>query len=193
MKPEAFWAGEFGNEYVDRNRVDWHARLPFWESAVQFCQPGTVLEVGCNAGWNLLAIHEVAPRAELSGIDINGKAAEEARQAGIDAMCIAAIPGCQSHGPEAFDLVFTAGVLIHVPPEDLKATMQAIVDVSAKYVIAVEYEAEKEEEVEYRGHAGKLWKRPFGALYEALGLRLLSVVPDAQGFDKCTAWVLEKP
>jgi pseudaminic acid biosynthesis-associated methylase len=193
LKPEQFWAGEFGNDYVDRCRVDWHARLPFWESAIHYCMPASVLEVGCNAGWNLLAIHEISPSVQLHGIDINSKAVEQARQAGIEAMTMPAIPGCQAHGAESMDLVFTAGVLIHVPPEDLAATMRAIVDASAKYVIAIEYEADEEEEVEYRGHKGKLWKRPFGKLYEDMGLRLLSVVPDATGFDKCTAWLLEKP
>ena len=54
-----------------------------------------------------------------------------------------------------------------------------------------EYAAETETEVEYRGHKGKLWKRPYGALYEALGLTLRDHGP-AEGFDACEFWLLEK-
>jgi hypothetical protein len=70
--------------------------------------------------------------------------------------------------------------------------MRAIVQTSAKFVLAVEYEAEQEEEVEYRGHAGKLWKRPFGKLYGNLGMDLLAY-GDAQGFNDCTYWLMSRP
>ena len=45
---EAFWAGTFGNDYTARNRVDWHARIPFWESALEFTAANAILEVGCK-------------------------------------------------------------------------------------------------------------------------------------------------
>ncbi len=64
--------------------------------------------------------------------------------------------------------------------------------VSRKYVMAIEYEAEQEEMVEYRGHEGKLWRRPFGKLYQDMGLTLLAYGP-AQGFDRCEFFLLEKP
>ena len=191
MKPEAFWAGEFGDDYVDRNRVDWQARIPFWESAVQFCQPMTALEVGCNAGWNLRAIQQCSPGTELLGVDVNADAAEEARQAGFEVQCTDALGIMGLHEPGSIDLVFTAGVLIHIPPEDLESVMRAIINVCGRYVIAVEYDADESQEVEYRGHAGRLWKRPYGKLYEALGLKLLSY-GDAGGFDQCTYYLLEK-
>jgi len=70
--------------------------------------------------------------------------------------------------------------------------MQKIVDQSYRYVLAVEYESEQEEEIEYRGHTGKLWRRPFGKLYEEMGLRLVGKIENAPGFDSCAAWLLEK-
>jgi pseudaminic acid biosynthesis-associated methylase len=150
-----------------------------------------VLEVGCNAGWNLLAINKTAPNIELHGVDVNAAAVEEARQQGIDAHCTDALGIRGLYEPGTIDLVFTAGVLIHVAPDDLESVMKAIVDTSGRYVLAVEYEAEEETEVEYRGHSGKLWKRPFGRLYQALGLTLLSE-GEAGGFDQCSYWLLEK-
>lgn len=187
-----FWKQDFGDAYHARNRPDWAARIPFWESAIQFCTPGSVLEVGCGPGWNLKAIQKTAPNIDLYGVDVNAKAVEEARQAGFEAQCTDALGICGLHEPGTIDLVFTAGMLIHVAPEDLESVMRAIVETSGKYVLAVEYMAEQEEEIDYRGHKGKLWKRPFGKLYEAMGLRLLSV-GEAGGFTECQYALLEKP
>ena len=192
MKTEAFWAGNFGNEYLQRNRVNWQDRVPFWQSAVEYCAPATALEVGCNAGWNLRAIQEVDSSIELFGVDVNAAAVEEARQQGFEVQHTSAVTIAGLYDAGSIDLVFTCGVLIHVAPEDLDPIMRAIVATSGRYVLAVEYAADEEEEIEYRGHAGKLWKRPFGKLYEQLGLKLLSV-GEAGGFDDCVYWLLEKP
>ena len=192
MKTEEFWAGKFGDEYLARNQVNWRERVPFWQSAVEYCAPATALEVGCNRGHNLQAIQSVDSSIELYGVDVNATAVEEARQQGFEAQCTSAVTIAGLFDPGSIDLVFTCGVLIHVAPEDLDAVMRAIVATSGRYVLAVEYAADQEEEVEYRGHAGKLWKRPFGKLYEQMGLKLLSV-GEAGGFDECVYWLLEKP
>jgi len=54
----------------------------------------------------------------------------------------------------SIDLVFTAGVLIHVPPEQLERAQREVHRVSRKYILAVEYFSARPEAVEYRGHAG---------------------------------------
>ncbi len=190
---EAFWGGTFGNEYLQRCRVDWQERVPFWRSAVEFCGPATVLEVGCNAGWNLLAIQSIDPTIDCHGVDVNASAVNEARAQGINAEVGSALEIASKYGHESADLVFTAGVLIHVPPSDLERVMRAIIDTSARYVLAIEYQSDKEEEVEYRGHAGKLWRRDFGKLYQDLGLNLRVIMPKVEGFDQCAGWLFEKP
>lgn len=189
---EKFWAGEFGDQYTARNRVDWRSRIPFWSRIVHGTGIRSVYEVGCNAGWNLSAIKAAAhPFAiQVGGCDLNDEAINQAQAAGLaETYCEAAIHDLQEITRR--ELVFTAGVLIHVAPEPLEATMRAIVEASCDYVLAIEYEAEAEEEVEYRGHAGKLWRRPFGKLYEAMGLKLAGSGP-ADGFDRCTYWLLRK-
>jgi pseudaminic acid biosynthesis-associated methylase len=185
------WAGTFGNSYTERNRVNWRARVPFWESAIQFCTPATVFEFGCNAGWNLLAIQQVAPNTDLFGVDLSSNEVNEARGRGLSVQQIGqqGIAGLYDNG--TMDLVFTAGVLIHVPPSDLDRVMRSLVDLSGRYVIAVEYHADQQTEVEYRGLKGALWKRDYGKLYQAYGLNLLSQGP-AQGFDDCEYYLLEK-
>jgi pseudaminic acid biosynthesis-associated methylase len=182
---QQFWAGKFGNEYVRRNQVDWRARIPFWREVIEMTGARSVHEVGCNCGWNLSAIKRVDPYISQSGNDVNLTAISQARSVGLSAF----------HGENAIskaELVFTAGVLIHVAPDDLKPLMQKIVDQSYRYVLAVEYESEQEEEIEYRGHTGKLWRRPFGRMYEEMGLKLVRHEQNVPGFDSCTAWLLEK-
>ena len=182
---QQFWAGEFGSEYTKRNQVDWTSRVSFWSDIVQRTHARSVHEVGCNAGWNLSAIQHVGPNIALSGNDVNPRAIRQAQSAGLT------VYGNVDAIVQA-ELVFTAGVLIHVAPADLEPLMRRIVDASYRYVLAVEYESDREEEIDYRGHAGKLWRRPFGKLYQDMGLKLVDRQRDVYGFDQCTAWLLEK-
>lgn len=183
-----FWAGSFGDEYTKRNRVDWIKRIPFWRDIVAMTGARTILEVGCNAGYNLSALRMVSPMYVMPwGVEINQSAAMQASNLGF---CIS--PEIV-HGT-TYNIVFTVGVLIHIAPQDLKKFMQAIIDASAKYVLAVEYFAEKEEEIEYRGHAGKLWKRNYGKLYEDMGLTCIETgfLDKDAGFDNCHFWLMSR-
>ena len=189
------WAGEFGDAYTARNRVDWQKRVPFWNSILNRTGARSILEVGCNAGWNLTAIRRAAPWARAVGIDVNPNAIRRACVAGHDAWL-------QSSKERAdiceglYELVFTAGTLIHIPQPDLEGTMRDIVRASNRWVLAVEYGSEVPEEITYRGRPSMLWKRTFGAMYERLGLKLAGqpfVLGPAQAFDNCTVYLLEKP
>ena len=71
--------------------------------------------------------------------------------------------------------------------------MERVVRASTDYVLAVEYAADEEQEIEYRGQMGLLWKRPYGKLYQDLGLELEQSWDAGAGFDNCTAWLLRKP
>jgi len=184
-----WWAGDFGNSYTKRNRVDWQLRSLFWNHVICTTGVRSAYEIGCNCGWNLSAIKLRTPYVCVSGEDVNESALDQAYAAGLEVYHANA-----GHHATA-ELVFTAGVLIHIPPEELKEMMLRIIDMSCDYVLAVEYAADKEEEVEYRGHAGKLWRRPFGKLYQEMGLELIEEgkVGANQGFDDCTYWLLRKP
>ena len=105
MKTEEFWAGKFGNEYLERNQVNWQERAPFWQSAVEYCAPATALEVGCNRGHNLQAIQSVDSSIELYGVDVNATAVEEARQQGFEVQCTSAVTIAGLFDPGSIDLV----------------------------------------------------------------------------------------
>lgn len=191
------WAGTFGDEYTQRNQLIWRKRVPFWNvmlgGAYIDQNVRSVMEVGCNAGYNLTAIKTGFPHLGLHGIDVNVRALEQAKAAGLDCFYDNALD-LGKNAPGVYDLVFTAGVLIHVPSEDLQATMKSIAQASRKFVLAVEYEGAGEEEIEYRGKQGMLWRRPYGDLYQQEGLKLVGTgeVGKDLGFDDCTWWLLEK-
>jgi trans-aconitate methyltransferase len=192
LKTTDLWTGSFGNEYHARCRVQWQDRVPFWQSAIEFCTPASVFEFGCGPGWNLHAIASIAPNTALHGADVNMQAVNAARGSGLEVQHVGEHGIAGLYEPGSMDIVVTAGCLIHVAPPDLERTMRSLIELSGRYVLAIEYHADQEEEVEYRGIKGALWKRPYGALYQAMGLQLLSE-GEAGGFDQCTYAVLEKP
>ena len=196
---EALWAGDFGLNYTKRNMVDWRKRVPFWKDIMDRTGARSVLEIGCNAGWNLTAIKQVAPWVGITwGLDVNESALKKATAAGLtvhQGTSAEAVENWVTKEGMSAELVFTAGVLIHVPPTDLEQMMKDIIALSNHWILAIEYESEAEAEVIYRGEKDMLWKRPFGRLYQDMGLHLKyvgSAFKD-QGFDDCTVWLLEKP
>ena len=76
---EEFWAGEFGDEYVERGKdaryvasdTAFFAELLRKTSGVE-----SVLELGANVGLNLRAIRNLMPSARLSAVEINAKAVQ---------------------------------------------------------------------------------------------------------------------
>jgi pseudaminic acid biosynthesis-associated methylase len=191
---EQFWRQDFGDEYVRRNRVDWRSRVPFWQDIIERIRPHSVLEVGCGSGWNMRAIRNVNPFISLWGAEINQTAIQEAADAGLHVVEASVFDLKKEWPDEGFDLVCSIGMLIHIAPEDISRAMDSIISVSNRYVLAVEYADETEVEVEYRGHSQRLWRRPFGTMYQVKGLKLVAQgAAPAEAFDKCAWWLLERP
>ena len=185
-----FWAGSFGDAYTKRNRVDWQSRIPFWKEMMEQTGARSVHEIGCNAGWNLSAIQRAFPDILISGSDINEDALKLATSVGL---AVHAQKDVMTWFSMPVELVFTAGVMIHVAPDELDQFIEDMIAMSSRFVLAIEYDALIETEVLYRGHTGKLWKRPYGRRLENHGLTLISKQDPGPGFDNCHAWLMEKP
>ena len=183
-----FWKGNFGNEYHQRNRVDWRKRIKFWTEILEITGARSVYEFGCGPGWNLSAIKAAQIRApECYGREINEAARRQAWAAGLTVTDEDGSKHCLS-----FDLTFTCGVLIHIPTEDLKERMQHMIDCSSDYVLCIEYENPVEKGIDYRGHKDKLWCRPYGQMYREMGLNIVMQSNAGDGFDNCQATLLRK-
>ncbi len=99
-------------------------------------------------------------------------------------------------GQRRFDLVITANMLIHVALENLAAVLEEIHRVSRKHILSIEYFAEEETVIHYRGHDDLLWKRNFPEHYRRQfpTLRLLKCGywERDNGFDRSHWWLWEK-
>lgn len=166
---ERFWAGTFGDDYAARNTGEtWlpsnlalFARIMGTTGQVE-----SVLELGCNVGLNLRAIHALQPAAALTGVDVNARALEQVTGWGKARAVQGSI--LDPHAGETFALTFTKGVLIHVDPQRLNDAYRRLHDASHRYVLIAEYYNPSPVEVPYRGHSGKLFKRDFaGELLDA--------------------------
>jgi pseudaminic acid biosynthesis-associated methylase len=159
------WKSEFGEAYTERNAVDGEARLPAFKEVFGDLAIQSALEVGCNKGHNLQSLSTLGV-SMLAGVEPNGYAREQAHAIVPEASIVDATADDMPFDDESFDLVFTAGVLIHIAPKDLSAAMHEVHRVSRRYIACLEYYAPQQTEVLYRGHSAALWKTDFGAAYE---------------------------
>jgi pseudaminic acid biosynthesis-associated methylase len=201
---EALWRGDFGDAYVDRNANSPEALAALtrhWArilATTQGAPPQRILEVGANIGRNLRALARIST-AELHAVEPNARARQTLVADGVvppehvtDA--VASATGLPAGG---FDFTFTSGVLIHIHPRDLLASCREIHRLSSRYVACIEYFADAEQEVAYRGHTEALFKRDFGGFYldNFPDLRLLDygfAWKRATGLDNLTWWLFEK-
>lgn len=197
-----FWQGEGGSSYLRRNkitraeiraRMDSLSKIFFGPPAVI---PKNILEVGAGPGGNLLAIHEFLPSSRLFAIEPNLDARNH-----LENLSIAEVydghAGSICAADASFDLVFTAGVLIHIHPDRLDDCLKEIARVSRRHVLCIEYFAPTCEPVTYYG-ATRIWRNDFGKRYmDVCGLKPVSTgffwKWDGSGYDNTVWHLLEKP
>ena len=160
---ERFWAGEFGNNYITRNKSDalLSANLSLFSEVLKTAgKIHSVLELGCNVGMNLKAIDLLDKDILKRGIDINQSAIAELKQSkpNFDVSVGSIIEGLSIN---AADLSFTKGVLIHIHPDYLDAAYSNLYEKSNKYICVIEYYNPTPVSIKYRGHDDRLFKRDF--------------------------------
>jgi pseudaminic acid biosynthesis-associated methylase len=159
---EEFWAGDFGNEYVERNRdAKWLASNIHLFSQVLEGTSGirSVIEFGCNIGLNLLALRSLLPDIQLSGVEINSQAFEQLQQiAGIKAYRGSILDFSID---QQRDLSLVKGVLIHINPAALSQVYTLLYESTTRYICIAEYYNPSPVAIAYRGHEDRLFKRDF--------------------------------
>ena len=184
---EELWQGDFGNQYVERNRSAGGDRGPFWRGMVERLSPSTVLEVGCNVGANLQHLDASPEVTDLWGVDVNRESLAELHARLPQVSAGWAVARNLPFRDGWFDLVFTVAVLIHVPEDALPLAMGELVRCSRRHVLCIEYRAEDTVVVDYRGQHRAFFKRDYGAIIAGLFPELALVeegdVSKADGFD----------
>lgn len=178
---ESFWAGQFGDQYISRNRdptlqasnLAFFSRVLRRAAKIESC-----LEVGANIGMNLRALASLYPGQRQCAVEINHQAANELRKllppSRVFESSILDLDLADVIGENGCDLVFTKGVLIHINPQFLPRVYEKLFAVARRYVLLCEYYNPTPAAIEYRGHAERLYKRDFAgemmSLYPALEL-----------------------
>ncbi|MDD5306759.1 MAG: pseudaminic acid biosynthesis-associated methylase [Deltaproteobacteria bacterium] len=159
---ESFWAGAFGDDYIDRNKGEklYAGNLALFSEIIKrTTNIRSVLEIGANVGMNLMAISQLLPEAEMSGIEINDKASEILKgKINGKVYCTSIVEYVVDYQR---DLVLSKGVLIHINPDELPKTYDLMYDASRKYICIAEYYNPSPVSINYRGHDNKLFKRDF--------------------------------
>ena len=160
---ENFWAGDFGDEYIERNKSDQllASNLDYFSKSLKSATNiNTAIEFGANIGMNLKALQLLRPNINLSGIEINKDAAkllEEliGKENTFHESILEFVP------KKKFDLVLLKGVLIHINPNELDSLYQTMYDTSNRYILVCEYYNPSPVTINYRGHNDRLFKRDF--------------------------------
>src|ERR1019366_9776202 len=109
---EQLWAGEFGNDYIVRNRDSdlIESNRALFEKILSHTQGVTsAIEFGANIGNNLHALRELMPAVELHSVEINASAAAEIEAWGGSTVEVASL--LDFAPSRQWDLSFTKGVL----------------------------------------------------------------------------------
>jgi spore coat polysaccharide biosynthesis protein SpsF len=159
---ESFWAGAFGDAYVDRQDSDYIVACNtalFARVLATTRTIGSVIEFGANVGQNLRGLKRLFPAAAMTGVEINRKAF--ARLAQIEGVTAVNQSILDYEPPSVFDLAFTKTLLIHIDPVQLPRAYDVIFKSSHRYIVLAEYYNPSPVSVPYRGHSERLFKRDF--------------------------------
>ncbi|WP_430406603.1 pseudaminic acid biosynthesis-associated methylase [Fluviicola sp.] len=160
---EVFWAGDFGTEYIERNKSEQYlaSNIHFFSKALsQAFQLDSIIEFGANIGMNLKAIQLLYPRIKLNAIEINENAAQILGESiGHDSVQNCSIYDIDT--TKKYSLSLIKGVLIHINPDMLDLVYQKLYDSSDKYILVAEYYNPTPVTIAYRGHSDRLFKRDF--------------------------------
>jgi pseudaminic acid biosynthesis-associated methylase len=172
---ELFWAGDFGNKYIDRNSSEelLYSKVMMWTRMLRSAKNvSSIREFGCNIGLNLVALKKLHPKLKLFGHEINEEAVLKANEFNVAKIKRESI--IDKIEDEPVDLTFTSVVLIHINPKHLSNVYENLVNGTNRYVLVSEYYNPTPIEIDYRGHSEKMYKRDFaGELIDNYGLKLV--------------------
>ena len=130
------WMTTEGEMWTDRNKVDWRKRVKAFKTLLSGLEVKSVLELGCNRGYNLETLKHVS-NYDMTGMDIcsyplSMPVSKDLKLVQGDIMDI-------PFPDNSFDLVFTVAVLLYFDSKALRRIAEEINRVSKRYFLAIEY------------------------------------------------------
>jgi len=156
-----YWTGPEGDDYHKRQQVTDKANVNYFARALNHYDPASAIELGCGDGRNMKALLQLHPLMRITGVDVNDSALQKAAEYGRPVKMSADDPVLPAMLVSAADLVYTKGLLIHIPPEQLPQVYDNLYHLSNHLILIGEYYSPRREHLHYRGEPGKLWKADF--------------------------------
>lgn len=176
---EKAWAGQIGQEYTDRNTLSEGELDGLYRECFGVDRDGlnrwflgevprdaSILEVGCNIGMQLRHL-QLMGFTNLHGIELQQYAIDhKIVDVPIDQGTAESLP----YEDNSFDLVYTSGVLIHLPAltlngKPLGGAIMEIARVSRKWIWGFEYYATPRGEIQDRNWQDMLWADDYPAYF----------------------------
>jgi hypothetical protein len=172
---------QFGSDYIERNPITdeaIQARCIFFSNVLNIIKsdgrgdfPAEILEVGAGQGQNIVSLEKIVKVAEIKTKLEACEPYEPARAILRKNLSITNIHEFGDMLPVlplpsySKELVFTSGVLIHVPSNELIPSMRELYRVSSRYILCMEYFSPVERRISYHGEEDALWLRDYGSVY----------------------------
>lgn len=168
-----------GSKYYKNNTTNKSAqfRREFISRIVKQNGINSVLE--CNSGSNLLYIHKLCPNVKSVGIDI----CKDALDFGKDVeknpaeLIHKSIYDLHDFKNDSFDLVFTCGVLAHIPSLEIDKIIKNMCRISKKYVFNIELHGENDVPQSYDvDNNPHVWTTNYKSVYSNIGIDMKKIV-----------------
>lgn len=160
---ENFWAGDFGTEYIERNRGDQllASNLDFFVKALRNTRDiSSCIEFGANIGMNIKALKLLYPQIKAAAIELNTEAGRQLGELiGPENVYNQSI---LDYSPDrSYDLTLIKGVLIHLNPDVVTEVYDKLVATCGRFLLVAEYYNPSPVSIPYHGHLDRLFKRDF--------------------------------
>lgn len=150
------WQGQFGKNYLDRNpqtgaeqdalcKKTYGVTFSRMIESLGLPRDISILEVGCGAGNNLELFRDLGYK-DIRGMDVNPEVWPILQRKGFTFWGFDITYGT-IFTDNRFDLVFTAGVLIHL--RAYRKAMKGMSRICNGYIMGLEYYAPKRERIDY--------------------------------------------
>jgi len=168
---EKFWQGNFGENYIFRNKANQLIKNNFFFFKKIFSKSlkiNSLIEFGPNIGLNIKALTKLFKLKFITAVEINKNACLELNN--IKNLNVINDSIINFSSKKKYDLVIVKGLLIHINPNKLKKVYETIYRscTNSGLILIAEYYNPYPQMIIYRGKKNKLFKRDFAGEFISL-------------------------